>query len=143
MRQVTKAQCRVLLLCPWHHSSLCSPLPRSQRKGRLSLPPFANLPQAQLTNCISAVHEISAERKARGGGEPWVSCCTFIVWFLLGASWHPVSEGNLTKRSRQLILSLTGVICFLRCQESADLSLLWSLLGLNYKHGMWVGRMVN
>lgn len=76
-------------------------------------------------------------------GERRASCCTFIVWFLLGASWHPASEGNLTKLSRQLILNLTDVICFLRGQESADLSLFWSPLGLNYKHGMWVGQMMN
>lgn len=117
--------------------------PGSQKKGSLSLLPFATLPQAQLMNCISSVCEISAERKAWGWGECRVNCCTFIVWFLLVASWHPMSEGNLTKLSRQLILNLTDVICFLRGQESADLSLFWSPLRLNYKHGMWVGRMMN
>lgn len=49
----------------------------------------------------------------------------------------------MTKLSRQLILNLTDVICFLRGQESADLSLFWSLLGLNYRHGMWVRQMMN
>jgi len=53
-----------------------------------------------------------------------------MVWFLLVASWPLVSEGNLAKLSRQLILNLTDVICFLRGQESADLNLFWSPLGV-------------
>lgn len=88
-------------------------------------------------NCISAVHEISAERKAGGARGKSLHVYSLVL------TWHPMSEGNLTKLSRQLILNLTDVICFLGGQESADLSLFWSLLRLNYKHGMWAGRMMN
>lgn len=134
----------LLLLCAHGITpcSACCPL-GVKRKGSLSLQPFANLPQAQLMNCISAVHEISAERKAWGWGAARGKLLRIYSLVLTGASWHPVSEGNLTKHSRQLILNLTSIICFLRGQESADLSLFRSPLGLNYKHGMWVGQMVN
>lgn len=78
-------------------------------------------------------------RKGKRGGARGKS----LHVYSLVLTWHPVSEGNLTKLSRQLILNLTDVICFLRGQESADLSLFWSLLRLNYKHGMWAGQMMN
>lgn len=117
------------------------PPPRESEQGQ----PFANLPQAQLMNCVIAVREISAERKAQGGGGRVlrVSCCTFRDWSSLGASWHPPTEGNSAKRCRRLILNLTDVIFSLRGQESADLGSFWSPLGLSYKHGMWAGQMMN
>lgn len=42
-----------------------------------------------------------------------------------------------------LVLNLTGVFCFFRSQERENLSLVWSLLGLNCKYGMWVEHMMN